>query len=222
MHLKFNRGPAAVSLLLLLGLAGLLLAGCGSSSSSTSIQNASASASSTNATGPSGATGASRFKALRECLQKNGVTLPSRPQGGSGTRPPGAGGIFGGGAQGTPNGVNREKLQEALKKCGGGFGPGRGRFGAGGARLKSPAFQKSLTSFAACMREHGVNLPAPNTSGKGPIFDTKGLNTQSAAFKKADEACRSKLQFARPGATGPAGAPPGGEGATGAAPPEAG
>ena len=76
-HIDINRRKPATAVLILL-LAGLLLAACGSSSSSSSSSNASASATSTGAGG--GATGprAGRFLALRECLQKNGITLPKR------------------------------------------------------------------------------------------------------------------------------------------------
>jgi hypothetical protein len=58
------------------------------------------------------------------------------------------------------------------------------------------------------MRENGVNVPEPNTSGNGPVFDTKGLNTNSAQFRAAELKCRLDLRLAlRPGAAGgPSGA----------------
>jgi hypothetical protein len=107
--------------------------------------------------------------------------------------------------------VTRAQLQAAIKKCGAG-----GEFRRGGGRLQNPAYQAALTKFAACMRENGVNVPAPNTSGNGPIFSTKGLNTTSAQFRSAELKCRSDLAGALRrgpgvGATGAAGAmPPGG------------
>jgi hypothetical protein len=58
------------------------------------------------------------------------------------------------------------------------------------------------------MRKNGVNLPKPNTSGKGPIFNTKGIDTTSASFKAADAKCVRELT--------PSGAQPGGPGAPGA------
>jgi hypothetical protein len=61
------------------------------------------------------------------------------------------------------------------------------------------------------MRENGVSLPTPNTSGKGPVFNTKGLNTSSATFKSAESKCQSDLRGAIGGGT------PAGEG--GGAPP---
>lgn len=215
MHLRTHRGRTP-ALLLVLALAAVLLAACGSSSSTTTGSNASASATAPGGSGSTGATGATgarggRFKAVRECLAKQGITLPTPP---SGTRRPGAGGGFlGGGASGggpnLPAGVTRQQFEAALKKCGAG-----GRFGKRRSLANNPAFEKSLAAFSTCMSEHGVKLPAPNTSGKGPVFNTSGINTKSKAFRAADEACRSKIRFFAPraggeGAARPGGAPPG-------------
>ena len=198
-----------------LALAGLGLTACGGSSSSSTGTTATAASASASAggSGPggfgatgSGATGprAGRFKALRECLQKNGITLPSRTPG---QRPPGG---FAGGA-GTPQlpaGVTRAKYEAAVKKCGGAPFVGAGR------RIRSPVVEQALTKFAACMRENGVNVPAPNTSGSGPVFNTKGLNTTSTTFQQAESKCRAILQDAfrrgAPGGGPPTGTPPSG------------
>jgi hypothetical protein len=207
-----RRRPAATApmgVVLVMLLAGLGLAACGGSSSTTATSaNASATTSrgGTGATGPGGA----RFQAVRECLRKNGITLPQRTPGQRG----GPGGLLGGGGTAggpqLPKGVTRAQLQAAIKKCGAG-----GELRRGGARLKSPAYQAALTKFAACMRANGVNVPAPNTSGNGPIFSTKGLNTASARFQSAELKCRGQLTGALrrgPGAgtTGATGAAPGG------------
>ena len=90
-----------------------------------------------------------------------------------------------------PSGVTRAQYEAAIKKCGG------GAFAGGAtARLKNPAFLAALTKFAACMRENGVNVPAPNTSGNGPVFDTKGIDTSSSQFRAAESKCRSDLTSA--------------------------
>jgi hypothetical protein len=116
-------------------------------------------------------------------LQKNGVPLPKRSPG---QRPPG-------GAAGLPNGVTGGQLAAALKKCGAG-----GFSGGGVGRFNNPTSQTghALTKFAACMRSHGVPVPEPNTSGSGPVFDTKGLDTSSAKFRSAEAACREVLRAA--------------------------
>ncbi len=199
------RRPGAAALALLLALlAGLLLAACGGGSKSASTA-ASTAATSTSASSTSRARTrgqfAARAAALRTCLKNAGITLPERKPGQQGQRPGGPLGLGGGGFK-LPKGVTRATLQEAFKKCGGGDFAGR-RFG--GAR--DP---QRLAKFAACMRQNGVNLPAPNTSGKGPVFNTSGIDTTSETFKKADAKCVGELRPAAgaPGAGG-AGAPPG-------------
>jgi hypothetical protein len=221
-HISSNRRKPAAAAILLVLLACLGLAACGSSSKSSSTSASAAAATTT--TGAAGARGpnTARFAAMRECLQKAGITLPKRTPGQK--RPSGgAGGFLGGGGAGAggaplPKGVTRAQYEAAIKKCGGGNFAGRGR---GGARFKSPAFQAALAKFATCLRENGVDVPAPNTSGKGPVFDTKGINTSSAQFKSAEAKCQSDLRaaFRGGGAGGPSG---GGAPPTGGATPPAG
>ncbi len=209
-HIHVNRrkpATVAVSLLVLL-LVSLGLAACGSSSSSSSSTTATTSAS-TGTGSVAGGPGAGRFAAVRACLQKEGITLPKRTPG---QRRPygGAGGFLGGGGNGTggpagsggprlPAGVTRAKYEAALKKCGG----GSGHFAR--TRFDNPTFKAALAKFATCMRQNGVNVPAPNTSGNGPVFDTKGIDTSSAQFRAAEAKCQSDLRgaFQRgPGAGG--------------------
>ena len=215
-HVKTHRRKSAAAAAVVLLLASLLLAACGSSSKSSSSTSTTASASTSTpttttstTTGAAKAPAAGRFTALRECLQKNGITLPKRAPGRK--RTPGAGGFLGGGTGGQlPKGMTRTQYQAILKKCGGGFAA---------ARTNSPAFKQSLAKFAACMRENGVKLPEPNTSGKGPVFNTAGISTTSTKFKSAEAKCSASLRGSfrgAPGAGGPPGARPGG------APPAAG
>jgi hypothetical protein len=200
-----NRRRTATAVLLL-ALASLLLAACGGSSKSSSATSATTSTAAKTAR-------ASQFAAFRECLQKNGVALPKFTPG---KRRPHAGGGFGAGTPALPKGVSKAQYEAAIKKCGG----SRGAF-SGGVHFNSPAVKQALAKFATCMRKNGVNVPAPNTSGKGPVFSTKGLNTSSSTFKQAEAKCRTDLGgafHAHPGQGGGAspGAPPG------AAPPSAG
>jgi hypothetical protein len=216
-----SRKPAVAAVVVLL-LACLGLVACGGSSSSTTSSSANAastgSASGTSSTGststvpgaPGNGRGSSRFAAMRECLQKNGITLPKRTPGSHGP-PPGTSRL------GLPNGVTPKQYEAAVKKCGG------GHFLRGGAHFAdNPAFKTALAKYAECLRQNGVNVPAPNTSGKGPVFDTKGIDTTSPQFKTATTKCRSTLTgaFRRlPGHGGPnsgggppaGGAPAGGE-----------
>ncbi len=191
------------------------LAACGSSGSATTSGSNSSSSS---AAGKSGRPASSRFTALRSCLQKQGITLPAPPAttGRPGGTPGGGPGGSRGGFQ-LPTGVTQAQFQAALKKCGGrGFRPGaRGAFNSASARA-------GLVKYAACLRQNGVPVPAPNTSGNGPVFSTKGIDTSSSKFTAAQKKCRSDLKgaFAGGGAA-PSGAPPAGVagGAPGGGPP---
>jgi hypothetical protein len=203
--------PPAAGVMAVLTLASLGLAACGGSSGSTASQTnaaATSTSASTPATGgPTASTGSApgkgpgtgagrgRFLALRECLQKNGVTLPA-PASGPGHRGGGFLGALLGGR--LPKGVTHAQLQAAFRKCGArGFGspvggPTSGRVGGPGLN-RVPAFRKALATYAACLRRNGVNVPAPNTSRKGPVFSTKGVNTNSPRFKSATVKCRGVL-----------------------------
>jgi hypothetical protein len=189
-HIDSKRRKTAMAVLILL-LAGLALAACGSSSKSSSSSSTAASASTS--TAPASKTGpAARFAQIRECLQKNGITLPRFAPGG--------------GLQ-LPKGVTRTQYEATLRKCGGlRTGPGAG---AGGFGVKNPKVKQAFVKFAACMREHGVKVGEPNTSGNGPIFNTKGINTSSAQFKTAEASCISNLRRSTPGLAGAGGGPTG-------------
>jgi hypothetical protein len=173
-----------------------------STSGSTSTGTSSTGTTSTGTTstgttaGPSAAT---RYAATRTCLSKKGITVPQQA---------GAGGFLGGGAQ-LPKGMSRAQFAEALQSCGAGFnGNHFGKRGKGFHNpFNNPRFHAALTRFAACLRQNGIDIGEPNTSGKGPIFDTKGINTGSSQFKAAEATCRSTLLYAlrpnqaHPGAT---------------------
>jgi hypothetical protein len=194
-----SQSSKAVTAVLVLALASLALAACGGSSSTSPTTTATTSASATTPT-TGGRPGAvrGRFAALRECLKKSGLTAPP-------PRAPGIGGLIGGsGGFKLPKGVSKAQYEAALKKCGGfprgGFKGGAGglkgraggfKGGAGG--FKTAAGKGALAQFAACMSQNGVKIPAPNTSGRGPIFNTKGVDTTSAKFKAAELKCRAAL-----------------------------
>ncbi|MGC2372852.1 MAG: hypothetical protein WA484_03155 [Solirubrobacteraceae bacterium] len=216
-------GKRTAGALAILTLASVGLSACGGSSSGTaSSANAAAkdaSGASTSATGASGAssstsashpatpaTAQSRFSSIRTCLQKNGVNLPAPTHGRS--------------ASGHSSGIPTATLQAALKKCY--AGRTLGAFGKptrppASQATTGPVFRQALTKYAACLRQNGVNLPAPNTSGKGPIFSTKGINMSSPQFRAASMKCRATLigafrrsQRAASGASGAGTSPPAG------------
>jgi hypothetical protein len=101
-----------------------------------------------------------------------------------------------------PAGVSQSQFEGALKKC----GAGNRRPGGG---LNSASARAGLVKYAACLRQNGVNVPEPNTTGQGPVFNTTGIDTSSSKFKAAQSKCQSDLKGAFPGGAG-AGAPPAG------------
>lgn len=189
------------------------LSACGGSSSSgtgatTNSAHTNNAVSNSAGAAPQGGPRSGRFASMRSCLQKEGVNFPTAPSGGAGR--PGSGGPPSGspGRFRLPSGVSRTKFQEAIKKCGG----GSGFLGGAHRGFNSATARAALTKYAECLRENGVNVPAPNTSGKGPVFNTKGIDTSSEAFKTAQKKCQSDLKGAF-GAGGPRGGqPPAGEG----------
>lgn len=193
-----GRGVAIAALLLVLAIP---LAACGSSSSGGSTSAASTTASATaGATGPAGRPDVAR---LRTCLQQQGVTLPRPPGGGRGG--PGSGFRRGGGFFSGLSSAQLARVRAAMQKCGAPFG----RFRRFGPDLRSPAFRRALAAYVACVRRNGFNLPAPNTSGSGPIFDPSKVNRQDPRFRAASAKCQQLLAAARPAPPGGTPPPPG-------------
>lgn len=60
-------------------------------------------------------------------------------------------------------------------------------------RQTQSTFRNALAQFATCLRQNGVKISAPNTSGKGPLLSTHGLNTNSPQYKAAVMKCRAVL-----------------------------
>jgi hypothetical protein len=105
-----------VALALACTLLAVVLASCGGGGGSGS--------GTTSSSNPQGAQQRRGFGALagdpkvRACLQKQGVTLPSRPNGPGGNGGPPSGGGTPGGRRPGQNSARFQKLQKALKACG--------------------------------------------------------------------------------------------------------
>jgi hypothetical protein len=115
---------------------------------------------------------AAAFAARRECLRKSGIALPN----------PAAG--LGAGVK-LPKGMTHAQYEAALRKCSGAV--------SAAPRLNNPTFTRALAKYAECLRQNGVNVPVPNTSGKGPVLDTSGVKISSPQFRAASLKCRATL-----------------------------
>ena|SRR5947209_6173730 len=118
-----------------------------------------------------------------------GLNLPQRPLG----RGRGGPGLFGGGGGGGR--FQNPQFRAALRKCG--INPPAGR------RFNGSMYRQTITKFAACVRQNGYNLPAPNFSGKGPVFDPSKVNRNDPKFMAAARKCQGLLRFRRPDAPPP-------------------
>jgi len=160
-------------------------------------------------TATAGTQGSGNRAKVAACLKQQGITLPPRMRGGApgapGGGPPGGGspggpgpdlGLGGGPPGGGPSNPNRAKFQAALRKCGVNF---RGR-----RFSRDPAARQAYVKFAACVRKNGYNLPPPNTTGNGPVFNRGQVNSNDPKFKAAATKCQALLPQR------PANAPPGG------------
>jgi hypothetical protein len=163
-------------------LIALAAAGCGSSSGGSGTTT----------------TAAARRDQVAECMRKQGVTLPQRraggptgPTGPGGPGGPGTGGfLFGGGASGQGR-QQDPKFQAAAQKCGLNRNAGAAR-----SPQSTPQFKQSIEKFVTCVRKNGYDMPAPNLTGKGPVFDASKVSRNDPKFVKASQKCQSLL--ARP------------------------
>ncbi len=86
----------------------------------------------------------------------------------------------------------------ALALAGCGEDPARDAGGGAGANRASAA--EGALAFARCMREHGIDLPDPQTSGGGMVRITpgEGFDPGDPRARRAQEACRDELPAAGP------------------------
>lgn len=118
----------------------------------------------------------------------NGDRPPGDGQGGPPSGADGRGGDFGRDL----SDAERRRMQAAFEKCGARFGGGFGRGDGPGGRSGRPN-AAALARFVACVRRNGYDLPDPDTSGDGPVFDDRAVDRDDPAFVKASRACQRYL-----------------------------
>jgi hypothetical protein len=159
----------------------LTLAACGGGSGSSNASSG------TSTTASDGSGGFQLTDEQRSCIEGKGVTVP---QGGgqppAGGQPPSGGSPPSGGA---PGGQDFQKLQQAMQDCGVNL-PSRPQ---GGGNFDPSQMGKQISQYVACVRKNGYDLPDPNTSGSGPVFDSSQVNRNDPKFKAASAKCQNLL-----------------------------
>ena len=218
-HTNTRGRKPAIAVVVVLLLASLGLSACGGSSGSSSNATSSSclrgqldrdrihrhhfrrAAASTTPSAPGSARGSARFAAIRECLQKNGVTLPQRTPG-SGA--PGGGFPGAGGGPTLPKGVTRAQYEAALKKCGGGnFGARSGRRGGAASGAATARVQGS----AHQVRRHVCARTASTCRRRTPL--ARGLSSIRRGSTPTARSSRPPRRSAVAHCWVPSGVPPG-------------
>jgi hypothetical protein len=167
------------------------LAACGGSSGSGGGDTTNAAA-----FGPGGQLSASD----RECLQKHGLNFRTPGSGNAPVPPPGASGtsttgggpvVVGPGGRSGPTQLP-DNVRKAFQAC----GVSPPTFSAGGPPpdVNSSAYRSSVNRYVTCVKQNGYDLPAPNLSGNGPIFDESKVNRDDPTFQAASRKCQHLLQ----------------------------
>ena len=129
------------------------------------------------------------------CMRKNGVNVPDPQFDAEGHIQVRIGGQRLGK-------IDQSAFQAASKECG-------SPLGASGRPAMSDEqrqeVQETMLEFAACMREHGVDMPDPKLSSGGMVRIGPGsssVNPESPGFREAQKACEPILQDAFGAASG--------------------
>lgn len=183
----------AFTALLTVALAVMLLGACGGGSSDSESDSGSDSGSG------SESSGGNQRSELQECLEEQGVELPEGAGAGQGNAPPGGGqppadGDFPAPGEGAPGGQgglqggDNSELQKALEECGGDMPQG------GQPNQNNGQFRESIQRYVRCVRRNGFDLPDPNLSGDGPVFDEDEVDQDDPDFQAASRKCQGALR----------------------------
>jgi hypothetical protein len=124
--------------------------------------------------------------AFARCMREHGVNIPDPSRSGGGFR-------FRSGARGPD--PSSAKFREAERAC--------QRFLEQAKPLNlseedRAAMQDAALEYAKCMREHGVDMADPDTSGPGIKMQLpKGVGPDNPRFEAAQKACQSIMEDAR-------------------------
>lgn len=182
MHVSTMRQARAMRFAVGIGAlaAAALLTGCGSGAAA----NGGSSSTSSNKSAD-----ALQFS---QCMRDHGINIPdpqSNGNGGFGVRIQSGSGPN----QFSPDNPKFQAAQEACKK----YLPNGGTL----SPEQQAQAQQNALKFAQCMRDHGINVPDPQTSGGGiKLEGPTGVNPDDPKFQQAQQACQKYLSI--PGGPG--------------------
>jgi hypothetical protein len=85
-----------------------------------------------------------------------------------------------------------ENVRKAFQACG--IQAPSPQAAGGSPDVNSNAFRQSVSRYVACIRQNGYDMPDPNLSGKGPVFDESKVNRHDPKFQAASQKCQQLLQ----------------------------
>jgi len=152
----------------------LLLAGCGAKTDDASKVASITTPSSTGAAdNSSGKSDEDKMREFAKCMREHGIDMPDPTPGTNGGR---AGVAVGG------DGADQGKMDTAQKAC--------KQFMPNGGEMKPPSAEDldKMRQEAKCMREHGIDMPDPDPTGKSTV-SMGGPGDDPAKFEAAAKVC---------------------------------
>ena len=129
-----------------------------------------------------------------QCMRQHGVNVSDPNQSGGVTV---QGGQSTSDASGQPPPGGDQQLQAAMNACRR-YAPNGGT----GSGQPDPRMLDAATKFAQCMREHGIPVQDPQSSGGGVRISASGpdsVDPNSDQFQQAQQACQHYLGQLKPG-----------------------
>ncbi|HKT00515.1 MAG TPA: hypothetical protein VJT31_13355 [Rugosimonospora sp.] len=150
----------------------LSIAGCGSHTGNSGIASAGGGTARSSAT-PRPTTSVDTQQQMLDfarCMRAHGVNMDDPQANGGGIRIQ------------APQSIDQNKMQAATKAC--------QQYLPNGGQLASlsPQQVEAMRKYAQCMRDHGVDMPDPDTNGALRI---NGVKADDPTFKAAQDACRA-------------------------------
>ena len=149
-----------------------LVTGCGSGDGGSKVASVNSPSPSSSGNQPKGANldpaDEDKLREFAKCMRDNGIDMPD-PQGGAMRAIP------------MEEGADLDKMNKANDAC--------KKFLPNGGEYKEPSQEEKdkMREQAKCMREHGIDMPDPDSRGSGAV--TLGGGDDTKKFEEAAKAC---------------------------------